>query len=48
MTTVRQYPPYIRYLIVTVMSVALLAIQATVPFKNKALGFLFIWTSFCC
>lgn len=49
----RQYPPYISYLIVTVMSVALLAMQTTLPFKIKALGgdfgavgFLFMWSSF--
>jgi predicted MFS family arabinose efflux permease len=53
MPSSRQFPPYISYLIVTLMSVALLAIQATVPFKIKALGgdfgavgFLFMWTSF--
>ena len=50
----KEFPPYISYLIVTVMSVALLAIQATIPFKVKALGgdfgavgFLFMWTSLC-
>ena len=49
----REFPPYISYLIVTVMSVALLAVQATVPFKIQALGgdlsavgFLFMWASF--
>jgi hypothetical protein len=49
----REFPPYISYLIVTVMSVASLALQATVPFKIKALwgdfgavGFLFMWASF--
>src|SRR5258705_13418649 len=53
MSPSRQFPPYISYLIVTVMSVALLAIQATIPFKIKALGgdfgavgLLFMWASF--
>src|SRR6266446_3247385 len=53
MSSSRQFPPYISYLIVAVMSVALLAIQATIPFKIKALGcelgavgFLFMWASF--
>jgi MFS family permease len=49
----REYPPYISYLIVTIMSVAMLAVQTTIPFKLKelgrgfdAVGFLFTWTSF--
>ena len=48
----REFPPYISYLMVTVMSVALLSMQAAVPFKVKqlgggfdAVGFLFTWTS---
>jgi predicted MFS family arabinose efflux permease len=48
----REFPPYISYLMVTLMSVALLAMQATIPFKVKelgggfdAVGFLFTWTS---
>jgi MFS family permease len=48
----REFPPFISYLIVAIMSVALLATQATIPFKIKALGgdfgavgFLFLWTS---
>lgn len=49
----REHSPYLNYLIATLMSVALLAYQATIPFKLKALGggldsvgFLFTWTSF--
>ena len=49
----REYPPYVSYLIVTVMSVAMLAVQTTIPFKVKelgggfdAVGFLFTWASF--
>lgn len=48
----REYPPYVSYLIVVLMSVALLTLQTTVPFKIKELGggldtvgFLFTWTS---
>jgi len=49
----REYPPYISYLMATLMSVSQCAYQATLPFKLKALGggldsvgFLFMWTSF--
>src|ERR1043166_4563473 len=49
----REFPPYLSYLFVTVTSVALLSMQATLPFKLKELGrslddvgFLFTWTSF--
>jgi predicted MFS family arabinose efflux permease len=48
----KEFPPFISYLIVAVMSVALLAIQATLPFKIKtlggdlgAVGLLFLWAS---
>src|SRR5438132_498244 len=48
----REYPPYISYLIATVMSVSLIGMQATLPFKVQALhgdlgavGFLFTFTS---
>jgi MFS family permease len=49
----KEFPPYISYLIAALMSVALLAMQTTLPFKIKALGgdfgavgFLFMWSSF--
>jgi MFS family permease len=49
----REFPPYLSYSIVTIMSVATLSMQVTLPFKIKALGggfdtvgFLFTWTSF--
>jgi MFS family permease len=52
MSPERQFPPYISYLIVTIMSVALLAMQTTIPFKLAelgrgfdAVGFLFTWVS---
>jgi MFS family permease len=48
----REFPPYVSYLIVVLMSVALLTLQTTVPFQVKELGggldivgFLFTWTS---
>jgi predicted MFS family arabinose efflux permease len=48
----KEFPPCVSYLIVTGMSVALLAVQATIPFKIKALGgdlgavgLLFLWAS---
>ncbi len=48
----REFPPHVSYLIVTLMSVALLAMQATIPFKVKALGgdfgavgLLFMWAA---
>jgi predicted MFS family arabinose efflux permease len=51
--TQRQFPPFVTYLIVTMMSVALLAMQTTLPFMIKTLGgdfgsvgFLFMWSSF--
>ena len=50
----REYPPYISYAIATLMSVSMLALQATLPFKLQtlgagldAVGFLFTCTSFC-
>ena len=49
----REYPPFVSYLIATLMAVSLLSLQATLPFKLKELGgslasvgFLFMWTSF--
>lgn len=48
----REYPPSVSYLIVVLMSVALLMLQTTIPFQVKELGggldivgFLFTWTS---
>jgi len=50
----REYPPYVSYGIATLMSVSMLALQATLPFKLQtlgagldAVGFLFTCTSFC-
>ena len=34
----REYPPYISYAIATLMSVSMLALQATLPFKLQTLG----------
>jgi MFS family permease len=48
----KEFPPYISYLIAALMSVAVLAMQTTLPFKVKelggdlgAVGFLFTWSS---
>ena len=50
----REYPPFVSYGIATLMSVSMLALQATLPFKLQtlgagldAVGFLFMCTSFC-
>ena len=50
----REYPPFVSYGIATLMSVSMLALQATLPFKLQtlgagldAVGFLFTCTSFC-
>ena len=50
----REYPPFVSYAIATLMSVSMLALQATLPFKIQTLGagldsvgFLFTCTSFC-
>ena len=50
----REYPPFVSYAIATLMSVSMLALQATLPFKLQTLGagldgvgFLFTCTSFC-
>ena len=49
-----EYPPFVSYGIATLMSVSMLALQATLPFKLQtlgagldAVGFLFTCTSFC-
>ena len=49
----REYPPYVSYLFVAVLSVAQVTMQVTLPFKVKELGggydsvgFLFTWNSF--
>ncbi|MEI8063207.1 MAG: MFS transporter [Verrucomicrobiota bacterium] len=50
----REYPPFVSYGIATLMSVSMLSLLATLPFKIKTLGagldsvgFLFMCTSFC-
>src|SRR5437016_646646 len=50
----REYPPHISYLFVAIMSVAQVAMQATLPFKIGDLGYgldssnlFFSWVSFC-
>ena len=50
----REYPPYVSYGIATLMSLSMLALMATLPFKIQTLGagldsvgFLFMCISFC-